>query len=62
MFFPLTTDAEQYSPSFINSLPIAAVCACAVPVGTAASITVAMDKSAHPEKLGLANIVASSVI
>jgi hypothetical protein len=61
MFFPLMTDAEQV-PLLVNSLPIAAVCACAVPAGTAAKITVAMDKSANPDKYGLSTIAVSFVM
>src|SRR5690242_9752249 len=49
MLLPLTTDAEQV-PLLVKSLPIAAVCARAIPAGTAAKITVAMDRSARPEK------------
>jgi hypothetical protein len=41
---------------------LAAVCARAVHAGTAAKITVAMDKSAHPEKYGLATIAVSFVM
>jgi hypothetical protein len=61
MLFPLTTDAEQV-PLLVNSLPIAAVCARAVPAGTAAKITAAMDKSARPDKYGLATIAVSFVM
>jgi len=52
------TDAEQV-PAFVNSLPIGAVCARTVPAETAAKITVAMNKTARPEKYGLATIAAS---
>jgi len=61
MFLPLMTDAEQV-PVLVNSLPIAAVCARAVPAGTAAKITVDMNKSAHPEKYDLATTDASFAI
>jgi hypothetical protein len=49
MLFPLMTDAEQV-PLLVNSLPIGAVCARDGPNGTAAKITMAMDKSVHLEK------------
>jgi hypothetical protein len=49
-------------PLLVNSLPIGAVCARAVPSGTAAKVSVAMDKSAHLEKYVLATIGVSPVI
>src|SRR5258708_1595308 len=49
MLLPLMTDAEHV-PRLVKSLPIAAVCARAVPAGTATKITMAVDKSARPEK------------
>src|SRR5262245_16845565 len=58
MLLPLMTDALQV-PLFVKSLPIGAVCARAVPAETAAMITVAMDKSARPEKHSLATIAVS---
>src|SRR5271165_954478 len=58
ILLPLMTDAEQV-PLFVNSLPIGLVCARTVPAGTTAKITVAMNKSARPEKYGLATIAGS---
>jgi hypothetical protein len=55
------TDAEQV-PLLVNSLPMGAVCAPAVPARTVTKITVATDKSAHPEKYRLATIAASFVM
>jgi len=61
MLLPLMTDAEQV-PLFVKSLPIGAVCARAILSGTAAKITVAIDKSAYLEKYVLATIGVSPVI
>lgn len=58
MLLPLMTDAEQV-PALVNSLPIGAVYARTVPSGTAAKISVAIDKSAHLEKYVLATIGVS---
>src|SRR5262249_37441401 len=58
MLLPLMTDAEHV-PLFVKSLPIAAVCARAVPAGAAAKIAMAMDKSVRPEKCSPAGIAAS---
>ena len=61
MFFPLMTDEEQV-PLLVNSLPIAAVCACAVLAGAAAKIAVDTNKSAPQEKYGLATSGVSFVM
>ena len=58
MLLPLMTDAE-HEPALVKSLPIAAVCARAIPAGTATKITVAMGKSASPKKHRLATIGVS---
>src|SRR5450432_2468581 len=58
MFLPLMTDAEQV-PLLVKSFPIAAFCALAGSAANAAKITAPMDKSARPEKYGLATIAVS---